>query len=408
MILIKTIIELFDECQIENVVSALAFEPEKIIYIGTKNVMTSKRKKSLENFFRLKKTRVKICYEEVSQYDYNDIKDRLYSILEQNEDCVLDLTGGTELVLVAMGAVCEKLNIPTVQFDIRRGMLIQVNNFQNLPTPRKISLSIEEYIILNGGAVMADSSGKGAFSLSNDFIEDIEKAWAIRKASPEKWNERIYALRALENMGDGFHGISTEIDMRRPDIEKELISQHIDTVAPFVKSGLIQISSRNQHIKLLTHKNKQVYQLLLKIGNIFELYTYAAANEISRRNKDFYSDIGIGVFVDWDGIIHTYNSSIYDTTNEVDVLLIKGGIPIFISCKSGELKKEALYELETVANKFGGKYAKKIIVTSHINHNEDTRQVILQRAKDMNIDIISNADNLDREEFIKLLIKKTK
>ena len=45
---------------------------------------------------------------------------------------------------------------------------------------------------------------------------------------------------------------------------------------------------------------------------------------------------------------------------------LKGLIPIFISCKSGKMTEKntlhALYELDTVANRFGGKYAKKVLV----------------------------------------------
>lgn len=388
--------------------SALAYEPEKVIYIGFKEVMTSKRKNDLERFFRMRGLKSQLCYEIVSRYDYESIKERLYSILDENDDCVLDLTGGKELVLAAMGAVCESRNIPTLQFDIRRGTLIQISNCHRLPPPKSIDLSIEEYVTLNGGAVVTELSGRGALSLSNDFAEDIEKAWDIRKTSPFEWSNLIYALRTLENMGDGYRGISTEIDLRRPKEERDMISTFTETLSPFINAGFISIKKRNPNTLLLTHKNKLIYQMLLKVGNIFELYTYISATEILRRSNNPYSDIGIGVFMDWDGIIHSYNSAVHDTLNEVDIVLIKGSIPIFISCKSGDLKKEALYELDTVANKFGGEYAKKIIVATHISRNESTRDVILQRARDMHIEIISDADIIPKEEFIKLLAEKAR
>ncbi len=388
--------------------SALAYEPEKIIYIGFKEVMTAKRKNDLEHFFKMRGLKVQICYEIVSRYDYESIKARLYNILDENEDCVLDLTGGKELVLAAMGAVCESRNIPTLQFDIHRGALIQISNCDRLPPPKKIALSIEEYVTLNGGAVVTELSGRGALSLSHDFVDDIEKAWEIRKSSPIEWSNLIYALRTLENMGDGYRGISTEIDLRRPEEERDMISNFTETLSPFINAGFISIKKRNPNTLLLTHKNKLIYQMLLKVGNIFELYTYISAMEILRRSNNSYSDIGIGVFMDWDGIIHSYNSAVHDTLNEVDIVLVKGCTPIFISCKSGDLKKEALYELDTVANKFGGEYAKKIIVATHISRNESTRDVILQRARDMHIEIISDADIISKEEFIKLLAERAR
>ena len=38
-----TLIELFDSCQIENVIAALRFKPQKIVFVGFKEVMTKKR-----------------------------------------------------------------------------------------------------------------------------------------------------------------------------------------------------------------------------------------------------------------------------------------------------------------------------------------------------------------------------
>ena len=43
------------------------------------------------------------------------------------------------------------------------------------------------------------------------------------------------------------------------------------------------------------------------------------------------------------------------------ILLCLSYIPTFISCKNGNVDQMALYEIETVANRFGGKYAKQTI-----------------------------------------------
>ena len=71
---------------------------------------------------------------------------------------------------------------------------------------------------------------------------------------------------------------------------------------------------------------------------------------------------------------------------KIDVLTLKGNIPTFISCKSGKMDGNkalpALYELETVARRFGGKYAKKVLaVTSSIG------EAYLARAEEMGIEI---------------------
>ena len=70
--------------------------------------------------------------------------------------------------------------------------------------------------------------------------------------------------------------------------------------------------------------------------------------------------------IDWDGCIRYPEEA--DVLNEIDILTISGTVPTFMSCKSGRLDGNkalaALYELETVAKRFGGKYAKKTLVVT--------------------------------------------
>ena len=122
----KTLIELFDEGQINNVVAGLRFNPEKIIYVGFKEVMTNRRQKALNEFFYLRNSKIKFEYEIVGRYDFEAIVERLNFILDTNEDCYFDLTGGKELVLTAMGFVSQKRNIPMFQINIRKGEVINV------------------------------------------------------------------------------------------------------------------------------------------------------------------------------------------------------------------------------------------------------------------------------------------
>ena len=111
-------------------------------------------------------------------------------------------------------------------------------------------------------------------------------------------------------------------------------------------------------------------------------------------------DCKVGVHLDWDGIIHEKPGE--DVLNEIDVLSLKGIIPTFISCKSGKMDSHqslhALYELDTVAKRFGGKYAKKILAT-----NEELRIRYVERAEEMGIDLRSVASvtsDTNRSEVI--------
>lgn len=124
-------------------------------------------------------------------------------------------------------------------------------------------------------------------------------------------------------------------------------------------------------------KNQDIKDCLWEGGSILELHTYL-------KEKKTADDCKMGVHLDWDGVIH--DCSGVDVLNEIDVLTLCGNVPTFISCKSGKMEGQqalhALYELETVARRFGGKYAKKVLVTAKSLVN-----VYMTRADEMDIEV---------------------
>jgi len=88
----------------------------------------------------------------------------------------------------------------------------------------------------------------------------------------------------------------------------------------------------------------------------------------------------VGVHIDWDGKLHEGQGE--DVLNEIDVLSLCGNVPVFISCKGGSVDQMALYELDTVASRFGGKYAKKMLVVAR-----ELSKAHALRAEEMGIEV---------------------
>jgi hypothetical protein len=124
-------------------------------------------------------------------------------------------------------------------------------------------------------------------------------------------------------------------------------------------------------------KNEEIKNCIWEGGSVLELYVY-------QNMKKQSDDCMVGVHLDWDGIIHSQLGE--DVLNEVDVLALSGNVPTFISCKSGKMESKqtlhALYELQTVTDRFGGKYAKKILVTL-----KPLAEVYMERAAEMEIEV---------------------
>ena len=58
----KTLIELFDPCQIKNVIAGLTFKPQKVVFVGFKQNMKQAQLNSIEKFFRMKHIDVHLEY----------------------------------------------------------------------------------------------------------------------------------------------------------------------------------------------------------------------------------------------------------------------------------------------------------------------------------------------------------
>ncbi len=393
MIIIKTLVELFDECQIENVIAALRFKPEKIVFVGFKKIMTRKKMEDLCRFFEMKQLDIKLEHRIVSRYNYEEIVRELNEIIDENEDTAFDLTGGKELVLVAMGEIAAARSVPMFQFDVRSGDMLRVKNCDSIPETEKPFMTIEENVALSGGSVVGDDE-QPKWDLTEDFKKDAQVMWDICKGNCRAWNRNSGIIKMLEAANESADELCVRVPVSEiRDLPDEIIMDRLK------KSGIIKRYEKTGKELIFEYKNGQVRRVLAKAGNILELYVYMLAKQIQEEDKAYYDDIDTGVFVDWDGDLTGKN----DTRNEIDIFIMRDLVPVFVSCKNGEVHKEALYELNTVAEKFGGEYAKKVLVCTYISYSKSACDYILQRARDMKIEVIEGVDKLGGEEFLQTI-----
>ena len=69
----KTLVELFDKEPVENVYSSMAFNPDRVVYIGEKRLMTVEKQEHVRRFFRQKKAvdRAVLLSDSYRRYDAN-------------------------------------------------------------------------------------------------------------------------------------------------------------------------------------------------------------------------------------------------------------------------------------------------------------------------------------------------
>ncbi len=407
-----TAIEFYDRTPIENVISSLTTVPDKIVFIGDSKV---KPKFDLYSaFIGGRKLEIEIAYRNIKRNDINNIVEVLSEIIETEEQCVFDLTGGEDLVLVAMGIVYERYpdkNIQMQRFNIRNGVVTDCDNDGNVIYSGAPEITVKENIEIHGGQIRFQTDGDDRtylWDLSDDFIADVEKMWSVCRGNPGLWNSQLNVLGELDRCNTQNSELSYSVNIS--NLQDHLKREGIKYVAVngllrlLAKKHLIFYLNDDPEVISFTYKNEQVKKCLNTAGTVLELKVLITAKALKNNDGEaFYTDSMSGVYIDWDGEFHNKNDKIKDTENEIDVILMKGLTPIFISCKNGMVEEDELYKLETVTDRFGGLYAKKVLIATYLGRKSKSMEHFKQRAKDMKINLIDGVHKLTDAQFAKMV-----
>lgn len=432
-----TIIELYDGAPINNIIGALTFEPEKVVYVGSfsKKQFAAKKLPVLKKYFEHKQLQAtEIEYVQVRKDDLHDIIEKLEKVYSENTDCHfnIEVTGGEDLMLVAIGVMCQRH--PEIQLFQISSKLRNIKSFslnckeENEKSAVEFSNSVEDNLILHGSCILStdgsDCLGVDGWSFDEEFISQIDIMWDICcRGIPERfktvpfkvysypnmWNKVTSALMALDSVSN--HNNNNNIIQIPENKYIELVNQYADVnivdsyLEYLMYHNLLMMYSENGFI-CIEFENDRIRNCFTKSGNILELKTYLILQKLL---ADYNADVRMGVTIDWDGDIPDENQPHIDdanTINEVDIIASVGITPYFISCKNGKFNSDELYKLDTVAEHFGTGYAKKIVVTTDIQYAlNGHEEVVLQRASDMGIVIVDNVHMMTDDEFAEKLIQ---
>lgn len=365
-----TIIEFYDKVAIENIIGALLCRPKKVILIGDEKQKKGDKvaalyQKVLEN----RGQKARIAFKHLNRNDLKAIVQSLADIVEENEECVFDLTGGEELYLVAVGIIMQRYEgkVHCHRFNLKNETLSSYDDTGKICKTEKFEISVEECINIYGGEMVTDSgriSYTHPWDFNEEFVRDIDAMWSVCRKNPKLWNSFIATISGSCDKSSTANSLICSVKNERISELVQQKGENFEREKAFAlelqKRGLISLKVLKDRVSI-KFKNEQVKRCLTVSGQVLEL---AVASKLRAfKNKDgspVYHDVKVGVVIDWndeDG--NAYN------TNEIDVFAMKGVCPVFISCKNGDFDVNELYKLNTVAARFGSKkYAKKVLATT--------------------------------------------
>lgn len=408
-----TYIEFFDKIASENISACLTYVPERVIYIGDNSKLMKKHIANYEKVFAERGQNIEFLFKTVSKSNLDNAVELLSEIVETYDDCVFDITGGEEILTLALGVVYSKYpdkNIQIHKFNLRNITVYDCDKdgttiYQDTPT-----LTIDENIRIYGGDVVYGGINEDKtykWDLNPDFLNDVHLIWNICKGNVRYWNMQIGVFEAVDIVGnisdDGLTTVASRAALdHHLSMHKAKYKKAKGIINYLLKNGLLTyFDDENETTVTISYKNEQVKKCLTKAGQALEMKVFVTAKDVlDNEGVPVYDDALNGVVIDWDGEFHDEDiEDQYDTENEIDVLLMHDIVPVFISCKNGIVTSDELYKLDTVAERFGGQYSKKVLIATSVGCMGEAGKYLRQRAKDMNIRLIENIQDLDDAEF---------
>ena len=351
----KTLIELYDERAIENILAPDMFRPERIVYLCPAELSQDrKRQEKMRAFFHRRGWDPDLVFMEASLFKADRILRQLQAIYEKYPDCAVDVTGGSDAALFAAGMFSCKTGTPAFTYSRKQNRFYDISGavFADNVTCT-LSYSVEEFFLMAGGTLLP---GRVDNTILSKYLSDFDpffecflhfrRDWTdiisyIQRVSPSEYGQEpsLYIQGKYTVKGD--HGSRNTVN---EDALRELARIGFIKDLKIVRGESVSFRFRDSNVRTW----------LRDVGSVLELYSYKACID-----SGIFNDVISSAVVRWDEVLGHGSVS-----NEVDVMAARGVIPLFISCKACDIKTEALNELAILRDRFGGKGAKAAIVTT--------------------------------------------
>ena len=351
----NTLIELYDERAIENVLAADMFRPQRIIYLcPTEVAQNREHQNTIRVFFRRRGWEPELFFMEASSYKVDRIVRQLLAISEKYPDCAMDVTGGSDAELFAAGMFAAQANVAAFTYSRRKNRFYNISGAEfadNIPC--SLSYAVEDFFLMAGGTLLP---GRVDNATLKEYLDDIDPFFNCFLQFRRDWTNII---TYMQRVSPAEYGQAPSMFIRGNYVVKGerggRISAKEDTLREFEHIGFIHnlniVSGESVSFRF---RDANTRAWLRDVGSVLELYVYKACLD-----ANIFNDVISSAVVRWDDKLG--HSSVI---NEIDVMATMGVLPLFISCKVSDIKTEALNELAILRDRFGGKGAKAAIVST--------------------------------------------
>ncbi|MBR3753172.1 MAG: DUF1887 family protein [Ruminiclostridium sp.] len=351
----ETLIELYDDRAIENILAPDMFRPQRIIYLCPVEIAQNRnRQDKLRSFFSRRGWEPELIFMEASLFKADCILRQLLTIGEKYPGCAVDVTGGSDAALFAAGMFSAQTGAPAFTFSRKSNRFYDISGADfadNLDCTR--SYSVEDFFLMAGGTLLP---GRVDNALLEQYLDDFDPFFSCFLRFRRDWSDII---SYIQRISPAEYGQTPPLSVQGKYTVKgdhgSRNSANEGALKEFARIGFIRdLKIASGEAVSFRFRDANIRAWLRDVGSVLELYAYKACIDAG-----IFNDVISSAVVRWDDTLGHASVS-----NEIDVMAARGVIPLFLSCKATEIKTEALNELAILRDRFGGKGAKAAIITT--------------------------------------------
>lgn len=374
----KRLIELYDERPIENVLATEMFRPEETVMVcPPEKAADAGWQQALTRYFEHRGCPIRLRFVGTGLLDAVRIRETIRQLIREEPDCAIDISGGTDAALFAAGAAAGS-GTPVFTYSRKRNTFYDI---QNAPFARSrpctVRLDTRSCFLMAGGELLPGREDNRRLA---GRLADIDAAFSAFSAFRNIWPKQVQYFQQVSRADDA--SLSAE-GPRTVRVDHGTAACDERLLCMLEEKGLIRELAMAEDTVSFRFADDLVRFWLRDVGAVLELFVYKACLEAG-----CFDDTVLSAVVSWRGQDRPGDT----VTNEIDVMAVRGVQPLFISCKTSEIRTEALNELAILRDRFGGAGSRAMIVTSSSSRS---RSPMKKRAAELGIEVVDWDDLTD-------------
>ena len=290
---VKTLVELYDNRPLENVLGVELSHPEKVIYICPDGTQEG-AKRQLTRYFDHRGIRVETAFLPVNIYNTEEILRVFRQVLQLHSNPVIDITGGTDAVLFAAGLACADRQTPVITYSRTQNKYYNILNAPFVQDqPCDITFSVEDCFKMAGGSMR---KGRVDNSILARYMAYFDPFFAVFLKHRRRWDKIVsYIQHISAAREDGSFSLAVHGNFTVMGEHRSRLTAPEEALRDLEEIGMISnLEIQPEQQVSFCFGESQIRTWLRDVGSVLELYIYKACLDTG-----IFEDVRTSAVMDW-------------------------------------------------------------------------------------------------------------